>query len=123
MARADGGWTTQIPDYEPFPSHPNYQGYTFQVQKRFQDRWFPQRQLHLVPIEGELRGRFGRVRDGWIPALHQRCLTTIPLAIYNRYRYGLLPQDRTHVIKIQTGYQWDNGFGGGALRDSGQAGP
>jgi hypothetical protein len=109
------GWATQVPDYEPFPRPiRNYQGYTLQVQKRFQDGWFLNGSYTWSRLTGNYEGGSGGFgTDGFAPFISSAY--DYPLAIYNRYRYGLLPQDRTHEIKMQTAYQWDSGLSVGAL--------
>ncbi|OYW05541.1 MAG: hypothetical protein B7X11_01850, partial [Acidobacteria bacterium 37-65-4] len=103
-------WITQVPDYEPFPNPiRNYQGYTLQVQKRFQNRWFLNASYTWSRLRGNYEGGSGGYgTDGYQPFFSSGY--DFPRAIYNRYRYGVLPQDRTDEIKVQAGYQFDNGL-------------
>jgi len=103
-------WASAVPDYERFPKPiRNYQGYTFTLNKRFADNWFLNANYTLSFLRGNYEGGSGGYSlAGLNPGASSAY--DIPEHILNMNRYGWLPQDRRHQLKVQGSYRFDFGL-------------
>ncbi|MEW5765153.1 MAG: TonB-dependent receptor [Acidobacteriota bacterium] len=103
-------WASAVPDYERFPKPiRNYQGYTFTLNKRFSDNWFLNASYTLSFLRGNYEGGSGGYSlAGLNPGASSAY--DIPESILINNRYGWLPQDRRHQLKIQGSYRFDFGM-------------
>lgn len=110
-------WASQVPDYQPFPAPVrNYEGYTLSFQKRMRDGWFLNAEYTWSRLRGNCEGGSGGYgTDGYAPFVSSAY--DYPWALYNRFRYGDLPQDRPNELKVQAGCESRAGLSFGALLD------
>ncbi len=109
-----GRWAGVFPDYQPF-AHPvrNYSAYTLTANKRFSNHWFLTASYTLSYLRGNYEGGSGGYSlTGLAPNISS--FYDFPQAIYNSNRYGWLPQDVRHQLKVQAGYRFDFGLSLGA---------
>ncbi len=109
-------WRGKVPDFAPFPKPVRrFQALELVAEKRFTDHWFLQGSYTLSSLKGNTAAGYDRST----PELTPNATTEwdIPSARWSGNRYGYLPTDRTHMVKLISGYQWDNGLlVGGSLR-------
>lgn len=103
-------WASAVPDYERFPKPiRNYQGYTLTLNKRFADNWFLNANYTLSFLKGNYEGGSGGYSlAGLNPGASSAF--DIPEHILNLNRYGWLPQDIRHQLKVQGSYRFDFGL-------------
>jgi hypothetical protein len=103
-------WASVLPDYEKSPRPiRNYQGYTLTAEKRFSNRWFLNASYTWSQLKGNFEGGGGGYSLGQLNP-NATSEYDIPEHIINMNRYGYLPQDRTHQIKVQGSYKFDFGM-------------
>ena len=103
-------WASAVPDYEKFPSPiRNYQGYTITLNKRFTNRWFLNASYTWSRLVGNYEGGSGGYSlAGLNPGAS--AAYDIPQSILINNRYGYLPQDIRHYLKVQGSYKFDFGL-------------
>ena len=114
-------WRGKVPDFAPFPKPMRrFQALELVADKRFTDRWFLQGSYTYSSLKGNTAAGYDRST----PELAPNATTEwdIPSARWSQNRYGYLPTDRTHMLKLITGYRWDNGIllAGSLRADSGR---
>jgi hypothetical protein len=107
-------WAYVFPDYQRF-AHPirNYSAYTLTASKRLSRNWFLSASYTLSFLKGNYEGGSGGYGFTSL-APNISSAYDFPQAIYNANRYGWLPQDVRHMLKVQAGYRFDFGFALGA---------
>lgn len=114
-------WKGLVPGYETFPNPKRkYSAFELSLEKRLLEHWFFNGSYTLSRLEGNTAAGYDRS----LPQLAPNATTEwdIPSSIWIRNRYGLLPTDRTHQIKVLLGYRFDFGFtvGGSVRFDTGR---
>jgi outer membrane receptor protein involved in Fe transport len=104
------GWASAVPDYEKFPRPiRNYTGLTLTLDKRFSENWFLNASYTWSTLQGNYEGGSGGYSlAGLNPGASSAY--DIPEAIINKNRYGWLPQDRRHQVKVQGSYRFNMGL-------------
>ena len=103
-------WANYVPGYERFPAPiRNYQGYTLTVNKRFSNRWFMNLNYTWSRLTGNYEGGSGGYSLGQLAPNGSTAYDVPTYYQINNY-YGVLPQDRTHQMKIQGSYKFDFGL-------------
>jgi outer membrane receptor protein involved in Fe transport len=107
-------WGMVLPDYERFP-HPirNYSAYTLTFDKRFSDRWHINASYTLSFLRGNYEGGSGGYSVD-ILGPNISSAYDFPQHILIQNRYGWLPQDVRHNLKVQGSYRFDWGLVVGA---------
>ncbi len=103
-------WASEVPDYERFPrAIRNYDAYVLKLNKRFSNNWF----LNVSYTWSTLRGNYEGGSGGYgLAGLSPDASSAydIPESILINNRYGYLPQDIRHSLKIQGSYRLDWGL-------------
>ena len=103
-------WASAVPDYERFPRPiRNYQGYTLTLNKRFSNNWF----LNASYTWSQLKGNYEGGSGGYsLAGLNPNASSAydIPESILIQNRYGYLPQDVRHFLKVQGSYRFNFGL-------------
>lgn len=103
-------WSKNIPYYEQFPRPiRNYQGYTISLMKRYSNRWFMNANYTWSRLQGNYEGGSGGYSNAGLNPNASSAYDIPSHLLINNY-YGLLPQDRTHQIKVQGSYKFDFGL-------------
>ncbi len=114
-------WRGKIPDFAPFPKpERRYQALELVADKRFTNHWYLQASYTLSSLKGNTAAGYDRTYSELAPNASTEW--DIPSARWSQNRYGYLPTDRTHMVKLISGYQWDNGLlvAGSVRADSGR---
>lgn len=104
------GWNSVVPDYAAFPKPSRiYRALTLTAKKRFSNHWWLDANYTLSRLEGNYEGGSGGYS---LAGLNPNASSAfdVPEYILIHNTYGLLPQDRTHQLKIQAGYKFDFGL-------------
>jgi hypothetical protein len=103
-------WASQVPDYERFPrAIRNYDAYTLKLAKRFSNNWFLNASYTWSTLKGNYEGGSGGYSlAGLNPGASSAY--DIPQSILINNRYGYLPQDIRHSLKVQGSYRFDWGL-------------
>jgi hypothetical protein len=102
-------WRGVIPGYSAFPKPVRrYKALELLFEKRFKNNWFLQGNYTLSDLKGNTAAGY----DRGVPELTPNATKEwdIPSSLWMRNRYGHLPTDRTHQLKVLGGYQFDNGL-------------
>jgi hypothetical protein len=114
-------WRGKIPDFAHFPKPVRrFQALEFVAEKRFTNHWFLQGSYTLSSLKGNTAAGYDRTTSEVAPNASTEW--DVPSARWSNNRYGYLPTDRTHMLKLISGYQWDNGLlvSGSFRADSGR---
>lgn len=116
-AQLMSNWQYAVPDYAQFP-HPTriYRALTLTARKRFSNHWWLDASYTLSRLEGNYEGGSGGYSTAGLNP-NASSAYDVPEWLLIQNTYGLLPQDRTHIVKIQSGYKFDFGLVLGATFD------
>lgn len=109
-------WRGKVPDFARFPKPVRrYEALELVAERRFTGHWFLQGNYTLSRLKGNTAAGYDRTTSELAPNASTEW--DIPSARWSDNRYGFLATDRTHQVKVLSGYQWDCGvLVGGTVR-------
>ena len=102
-------WRGVVPGYTSFPKPVRrYEALELLCEKRFSNRWSLQGNYTLSRLKGNTAAGYDRGTPELAPNATKEW--DIPSSVWIENRYGPLPTDRTHQLKVLGGYKFDMGL-------------